>query len=251
MRALPDPVGPDPDPASAGPSAEPLDDPLLTDALRRPRGVLRLAPGADRYPLVLAAASDADGDALVLCPSVTEAQRLAARLARSGHPVACLAHDRPGAAAAGEWARAAAGGVTVIGARAGAWAPMPRLGRVVVLDEHDERYQAEQAPTWHARDVARERAERAGRPCLLVSPCPTLEALDWGDLLVPSRAEERRGWPSVEVVDRRHDDPTKGGLFSDRFVDLLRRSGSGGLRREPDRPGPAPGLRDVRRAGAL
>jgi primosomal protein N' (replication factor Y) len=161
----------------------------------------------------------------VLCPSVTDAQRLAARLARAGHPVACVAHDRPGVAAAGEWARAAAGGVTVIGARAGAWAPVPDLGRVVVLDEHDERYQAEQAPTWHARDVACERAERAGRPCLLVSPCPTLEALEWGELVRPSRAEERRGWPPLEIVDRRHDDPTRGGLFSGRLVDLVRGEG--------------------------
>ncbi|MBV9953511.1 MAG: hypothetical protein JO291_16270 [Acidimicrobiia bacterium] len=218
VRALPE----RPCPAEASP---PVGDPLVADALSRPRAVLRLPPGADRYPLVLAAATAPDGDALILCPSVVEAQRLAGRLARAGQPVACVAHDKPGVAAAGEWARAAAGGVTVIGARAGAWAPLPDLGRVVVLDEHDERYQAEQAPTWHARDVACERAGRAGRPCLLVSPCPTLEALEWGELVQPSRGEERRGWPPLEVVDRRHDDPTKGGLFSERLVDLVRGPG--------------------------
>src|SRR4051812_27875820 len=45
-------------------------DPLVAEALGAPRGVLRLPPGADRWPLLLAAAADPAGDALVLCPSV-------------------------------------------------------------------------------------------------------------------------------------------------------------------------------------
>jgi primosomal protein N' (replication factor Y) len=35
-----------------------------------------------------------------------------------------------------------------------------------------------------------------------------------------SRALERRGWPTVEIVDRTHDDP-RTGLFSERMVRLL------------------------------
>ena len=54
---------------------------------------------------------------------------------------------------------------------------MPVVGAVVVLDEHDEALQEERAPTWHARDVAVERARRAGATCVLVSPVPTLEAV--------------------------------------------------------------------------
>ncbi|MCU1452526.1 MAG: priA, partial [Acidimicrobiales bacterium] len=123
-----------------------------------------------------------------------------------------------------EWARAAAGAV-VVGARAAAWAPVAPLGRVVVLDEHDEVYQQEQSPTWHARDVVTERARRSGAPCLLVSPCPSLEALAWGTLVVPSRAEERRGWPTLTVVDQRTLDPQLGPLFSPSLVDLLRSPG--------------------------
>jgi primosomal protein N' (replication factor Y) len=38
---------------------------------------------------------------------------------------------------------------------------------------------------------------------------------------VPSRARERAGWPLVDVVDRRGDDP-RSGLYSDRLVDLVR-----------------------------
>jgi primosomal protein N' (replication factor Y) len=52
-----------------------------------------------------------------------------------------------------------------------------------------------------------------------------LEALRWGDLLLPDRTTERRGWGVVEVVDRREEDPTKGGLWSDRLVRLARGPG--------------------------
>lgn len=93
---------------------------------------------------------------------------------------------------------------------------------MLVLDEHDEAHQQEQTPTWHARDVAIERAERAGVPCVLTSPCPTLEALAWGTLQVPDRGRERAGWPVVEVVDRRDEDPRRAGLFSPALIRLLR-----------------------------
>jgi primosomal protein N' (replication factor Y) len=89
------------------------------------------------------------------------------------------------------------------------------------VDEGDEAYQEERAPTWNGRDVAVERARRAGVPCVLTSPCPSLEALRYGPLAVPSRSEERTGWPVLEVVDRRKE-PPGAGLFSSRLVALAR-----------------------------
>ncbi len=188
------------------------------------RRVVRLAPATDRLALVLAAIDATADDVLVLCPSVAQARALASRLRRDGRPVACVAHDQPGRAAAAEWARAAAGRCTVVGARAGAWAPVPRLGAVVVLDEHDEAYQEESSPTWHARDVVVERARRCGAEVVLVSPVPTLEALALGSLEEPSRADERRGWPSLEIVDRREEDPAAG-LLTAPLAALLRGGG--------------------------
>jgi primosomal protein N' (replication factor Y) len=194
----------------------------LARALAQQQAVLRLGPGADRYEVVRAAARAQAGQTLVLCPSVAEARRLGARLRRDGIATAIVASDGPGAAAAGEWAHAAGGAQVVVGARAGAWAPAPALARVVVLDEHDEGFQQEQTPTWHARDVAVERARRLGAPCLLVSPCPSLEALAWGELVPEDRGRERAAWPRVEVIDQRQLDPALGPLFSPRLVELVR-----------------------------
>ena len=153
--------------------------------------VVRLAPGADRLPLVLSACRR--GHALIILPSAGEAEELGVRLRRMGVPVAVVPD---------EWAQAR-GGATVVGARSAAWAPVVDLAAVLVLDEHDEAHKQEQTPGWHARDVAVERARRAGVPCVLVSPCPSLEALEAGPLSTSPRSVERQGWPVVDVVDRR------------------------------------------------
>jgi primosomal protein N' (replication factor Y) len=233
VRALPAPAparsvaGP-PDPAS-------WVDELTGRALAAPApgSVLRLPPLTDPFPVVARAAA-ACGPALVLVPSAGRAGRLAARLGRAGLRTALVPHPDGGERAArpsgGErtvlgWAEARAGVDVVVGTRAAAWAPVPGLAVAVVLDEHEEVYQEEQTTTWHARDVVVERARRAGAPCVLVSPVPSLEALDWAGadgVVVPSRGVERDGWPLVDVVDRRQEEPGRTGLYSERLVRLLR-----------------------------
>jgi primosomal protein N' (replication factor Y) (superfamily II helicase) len=182
---------------------------LAAAALGGPRSVVRLPPAIDPTEVALAAARR--GHALVLCPTAALARHVADRLARAGVAVARHPHA---------WAQGAAG-ATVVGTRAAAWAPVGALAAVVVIDEHDEAHQQEQAPTWHARDVAAERARRAGVACVLTSPVPSLEALAWGELLTLPRSAERVGWPVVDVVDMRREDP-RTGLLPPPLVALLR-----------------------------
>ena len=171
-------------------------------------GVVRLPPRADLMPLAMAAVRR--GPSLILTPELSTARRLANQLRRAGVRVALGPDD---------WALAA-GGSTVVGTRSAAWMPMPSMAAALVFDEHDESLQEERSPTWHARDVVVERARRTGVPVVLVSPVPSLESLRAGRLLKPGRSEERAGWPRVDVLDRRSDDPTKAGPFAEL---LLRR----------------------------
>ncbi|CAN5152862.1 hypothetical protein BH24ACT1_BH24ACT1_00250 [soil metagenome] len=186
---------------------------LARDGLRKGRAVVRLPPAADVLPAIRAAA--AVGPTLVVAASSAVAGEVARRLRQEGMDCALVPRG---------WAQAAAGAPVVVGARGAAWAPVVDLATVIVLDEHDEAHQGESSPTWSARDVAAERARRAGAACLWLSPCPSLEALAWGALVSPSRAEERTGWPVVDVIDRRQEEPLRAGLYSPRLVDALRRA---------------------------
>jgi primosomal protein N' (replication factor Y) (superfamily II helicase) len=176
-------------------------------------GVIRVAPTDDILPLVLAAAER--GQILVVHPSPPAMHVLAVRLRAAGRSVAVLPDG---------WVAAAQGAAVVIGGRSAVWAPAPGLAAIVVVDEHDEGLQEERTPTWHARDVAIERARRAGAPIILVSPCPTVSALAWSGSrwMRPAVAAEREGWPIVEVIDRTGDEPWKRSLLTSRLIVALR-----------------------------
>jgi primosomal protein N' (replication factor Y) len=161
----------------------------------------------------LAVAADAvsRGNALILVPTLHQRSELVRELRSLGIDVAGYPE---------QWARSA-GGYATVGTRLAAWAPIPDLASIVVIDEHDGAYKEERTPAWNARDVAVERARRAGIPCVLQSPSPSLEALETADRrLSPERSVERESWPVVDVVDLRKVD--RPGLLTDPIVPLLR-----------------------------
>lgn len=193
------------------PPAEEVYGSAFTTAAAGGTTVLRLPPDDDLYGVVQAAVHL--GDALFLCATRPHVDHIAARLRRAGIPVAAHPDD---------WAAAAAGGYSVVGTRSAVWARIPALAAIVVVDEHDEAHQEEGSPTWHARDVAVERARRAGIPCVLTSPMPTLEAQRAGPTVGVERGRERSGWPAVVIADRREDDTGRNALFSPAFVEVVR-----------------------------
>jgi primosomal protein N' (replication factor Y) len=174
--------------------------------------VVRLAPNHDPLPAVI----DSIGSvpAIVLHPSVAACRALARRLQRQGYSVALLPE---------QWPAAASGVDVVVGGRSAVFAPCPRVGAIVLIDEHDEAYQEERSPTWHARDVAIERARRCGAAVTLISPAPTLNAVhSLGSAYHATLAQEREGWPQVEVIDRSHDEPWRRSLLSSALIAELR-----------------------------
>ena len=74
------------------------------------------------------------------------------------------------------WRAAASGDAPlVIGARSALFLPMPRLGLVVVDEEHDGSYKQEDGMIYSARDLAVARSRARGAACVLVSATPSLE----------------------------------------------------------------------------
>ncbi len=131
----------------------------------------------------------------------------------------------------------------VVGARSAIFAPVPKLGMIVVDEEHESSYKQDTAPRYHARDVAIKRAQIEGVPVLLGSATPALETYHrvisataregeapaepgsrpaYRLLVLPRRVRDL-ALPHVELVDMATERRMRRGvhLFSQRLENLL------------------------------
>jgi primosomal protein N' (replication factor Y) len=96
----------------------------------------------------------------------------------------------------------------VIGARSAIFAPVEPLGLVVVDEEHEHTYKQEEAPRYHARDVAIVRGQMEGAVVVLGSATPSMESYynckngKYTLLDLPERVDNQK-MPVVRVVDMR------------------------------------------------
>ncbi|MBI5384088.1 MAG: primosomal protein N' [Verrucomicrobia bacterium] len=96
----------------------------------------------------------------------------------------------------------------VIGARSAIFAPVDPLGLIIVDEEHEHSYKQEEAPRYHARDVAVVRGQMEGAVVVLGSATPSLESFynvqrgKYALLELPTRADDKK-MPVVRVVDMR------------------------------------------------
>jgi len=130
-----------------------------------------------------------------------------------------------------EWRRIREGGARiVVGPRSALFAPFDDLGLIVVDEEHDGAYKQQEAPRYHARDLALVAAQHLEVPVVLCSATPSVEssALVERGLATHLRLTRRVAGgqlPEVELVDLRSEAPDPGEqgrtLFSSRMRDLL------------------------------
>jgi primosomal protein N' (replication factor Y) (superfamily II helicase) len=148
--------------------------------------------------------------ALVLVPEISLTHQLVDRVrARFGDRVAVLHSGLSDGERWDEWRKIARGEMPiVVGARSAVFAPLPRLGFVVIDEEHDPAFKQEDGIRYNGRDVAVMRAKLAGCPVLLGSATPAMETFyngrrgRYGVLSLADRVEARP-LPSVDIVDLR------------------------------------------------
>ncbi|HEY5198765.1 MAG TPA: primosomal protein N' [Solirubrobacteraceae bacterium] len=140
---------------------------------------------------------------IVLVPEIGLTPQTVGRFVeRFGDTVAVL-HSGLGAGERyDEWVRLRGGEARIcVGPRSAVFAPIDRLGLVVVDEEHDSSYKHEGDPRYDARHVAQRRAAQAGAVLIAGSATPRPETyLRRRRLRLPARVDGRR-LPEVEVLD--------------------------------------------------
>lgn len=162
---------------------------------------------------------------IVLVPEISLTPQTTSRfIGRFGERVALLHSRLSDGERYDQWHRIHKGEADiVIGPRSAIFAPVQRLGLLIIDEEHSDSYKSDTAPRYHAREVARKRCELANCPLILGSATPSLESYYNSQngtdklLTLPSRVLDRK-MPEVYIVDMREE--LKNGnrtIFSERL----------------------------------
>lgn len=115
----------------------------------------------------------------------------------------------------------------IIGPRSALFTPFPRLGLIIIDEEHETSYKSETTPKYHARQVAMKRAKLTGSSVILGSATPSTETYlqaRQGELKLyrlTKRAKEAQP-PAVWIADLREELKRKNkSIFSGKLRELM------------------------------
>jgi len=168
-------------------------------------------------------------DSIVLVPEISLTPQTTERFrARFGNQVSVLHSSLSDGERFDEWTKIYEGRVRiVVGARSALFAPFKKLGLIIVDEEHENSYKQDEAPRYHARDVAVMRSYMEGAVTILGSATPSLESFYNAkrgkyELIKLTKRIDDRVMPSVSVIDMRAEKAGKGNtIFSRDLVSAI------------------------------
>src|SRR5436305_1281363 len=153
--------------------------------------------------------------AIVLVPEISltpqTVERFKSRFAEMHEVVAVLHSHLSEGERHDEWHKIHSGRARiVIGARSAVFAPLKELGLIIVDEEHETTYKQEEAPRYHARDVAVVRAKIEKCAVVLGSATPSLESYYNAttgkyELLALTQRVDHQRMPLMRIVDLRQE----------------------------------------------
>jgi len=153
--------------------------------------------------------------AIVLVPEISltpqTVERFKGRFAEAQDAVAVLHSHLSEGERHDEWHKIHSGRARiVIGARSAVFAPLKNLGLIIVDEEHETTYKQEEAPRYHARDVAVVRAKIEKCVAVLGSATPSLESYHNAttgkyQLATLTQRVDQRQMPLMRIVDLRQE----------------------------------------------
>lgn len=170
-----------------------------------------------RWEEMLIPVAASSRSALIVVPTVREAEEIAEILSRSHGERVVLVPDGSGSEVTRAWEKANSGAAIVVGTPRVAFWRISDLALGFVLEEGRRAMKDRQTPTVHIRDLMRTRSRIEGFGLVFIGPTPSVELIAAGAEVI----QETRPWGLVEVVDRR-DDPPGSGFLSERSLAALR-----------------------------
>jgi len=167
------------------------------------------------YLQAIRAALERERTAIVLVPEISltpqTVERFKGRFADMQDAVAVLHSHLSEGERHDEWHKIHSGRARiVIGARSAIFAPLKNLALIVVDEEHETTYKQEEAPRYHARDVAIVRAKIEKCVVVLGSATPSLEsyhnaAIGKYRLVTLTQRIDEKQMPLMRIVDLRQE----------------------------------------------
>ncbi len=109
------------------------------------------------------------------------------------------------------WLKARDGTTSVVlGTRSAIWTPMPKLGMIIIDEEHDLSYKQQDGLRYSARDIALIRGQREKIPVVLGSATPSMESIKntrdgrYQELLLSKRVNNAK-LPDIQIHDVRNE----------------------------------------------
>lgn len=113
---------------------------------------------------------------IILVPEIALTRQLVDVFSKRIPDIAVLHSGMPAGERYEEWKRIRRGEASlVLGPRSAVFAPVPRLGLIILDEEQESTFKQEELPRYHARDVARQRARMESALLLLGSATPAIE----------------------------------------------------------------------------
>jgi primosomal protein N' (replication factor Y) len=157
--------------------------------------------------------------AIVLLPEIALTAQTVQRFNERFKKIAVMHSGLTAAQRNVQWQKIKSGQAdVVIGARSAVFAPLPKLGLIVVDEEHEPSYKQDTVPRYNGRDVAIKRAQLADAHCILGSATPSLETLSncqskkhFSMVHLPKRVMDL-SMPEMKLVDLRAGQITQKGI---------------------------------------
>lgn len=184
------------------------------------------------YLQAIAAALEQGKGAMLLVPEVSLTSQTIERLrSRFAQKIAVLHHRRSMGERTSAWEDLREGRAQIVlGARSAIFAPIRKLGVIIVDEEHDGSYkQSDEMPCYQGRDLAVMRARLENAVVILGSATPSIESRHNAEigkyhLHVLTNRATKASLPQVKVIDMKRACEKQGGFthFSEELLEGIR-----------------------------